>query len=454
MKPKDNNEHASTPARSIGQRALPAGLWLGAGFAMTQAIRLGSSLILTRLLAPDLYGLMTLGNVLVASLTLLSDVGLVQNIVQGRRADDPRFLNTVWTLGIVRGLVIGGLMLCVAVAFWALGQAWPHALSGTYADPRLPIVFAVLALVPMIGGFESTNIALAQRQIQMGRLVRNEVLAQLVSTGVVIACAWRWPAVWVLPAGWVCLAAVKSMLSHWLPGPGNRPAWDRQAIREVWAFSKWILLSSALGLAYREGDRLLLAGLIGPHELGAYGIGILLISAAQQIVSRMAGMVGMPALAEVMRERPERLRQAYHRCRLPLDLFCLGLGGLLFTGADAIIGVLYDARYASAGHTLSLLALGLVALRYTVFDQYLVATGETRQLYKRMLSRVLVLYAGIPIGFWLGGLTGALLAILLANFSALPVIFRMKHRRGLLDLAYECKVLLVFPLAAGLGALL
>lgn len=454
MKPTDHKDGDSAPVKTLGQRAIPAGLWLALGFALNQGIRLGSSLVLTRLLAPDLYGLMTIGNVLVAGLTLLSDVGLAQNIIQSRRSQEARFLDTLWTLSVVRGLLVGLVMAGIAGGFWLLGEWAPGWLSGTYADPRLPVVLLILALVPVVAGLESTNIALARRNVSMSGLVGIEVLSQVASTAFVIACALIWPAVWVLPAGWVCLSLVKSLLSFKLPGPGNRPAWDRQVIVETWAFSKWILLSSMLGLAYREGDRLLLAGLISPDELGAYGIGILLISAVQQIVARLAGMVGMPALAEVVRERPERLRHAYHRCRVPLDVVCLGVGGFLFTGADELIALLYDARYAAAAGTLSTLALGLVALRYTVFDQYLMATGETQQLYKRMLSRVIVLYAGIPVGFWLAGLQGALIAIVVANFSALPVIFRMKRQRGILDVAYELKILLLFPLAAGLGALL
>ena len=44
---------------------------MGLGYVLTQAIRFGSSMVLTRLLAPDMYGLMAIGNVIVAGVTLV-----------------------------------------------------------------------------------------------------------------------------------------------------------------------------------------------------------------------------------------------------------------------------------------------------------------------------------------------------------------------------------------------
>ena len=44
-----------------------AALWIGLGYATNQLIRFGSSLVLTRLLAPEMYGLMTMGMVAMAA---------------------------------------------------------------------------------------------------------------------------------------------------------------------------------------------------------------------------------------------------------------------------------------------------------------------------------------------------------------------------------------------------
>ena len=55
--------------------ALRGAVWSFAGFGLQNLLRLLSNLILTRLLVPEMFGLMALANVFITGLTLLSDVG-------------------------------------------------------------------------------------------------------------------------------------------------------------------------------------------------------------------------------------------------------------------------------------------------------------------------------------------------------------------------------------------
>ncbi|WP_374674425.1 oligosaccharide flippase family protein [Ideonella sp.] len=438
------------PAPTSGswrQRAGSAALWIGLGFAFTQAVRLGSSIVLTRLLAPEMYGLMTLGTVVIAAVVMMSDFGFSQSVIHNERGDDPDFLNTIWSMQLLRGAVLCAVMNGVAGALVGLAHTAPGWLAGSYADPRLPGVIAVLSLVPLAMALESTNLARAQRALALGRVVRNEVVVQLGVTALMIGLALHWAAWWVLPVGWLVQAAAIALLSHLtLPGPPNRLRWEPAAARTAWHFSKWILLSSALTYLFREGDRILLGGLLTPADLGIYAIGALLVNALREVIYKLAAYVGMPALAEVSRQQPQRLAAAYRQCRLPIDALCLLAAGFLFAAADRVIGLIYDGRYALAGHVLAVLSLGLVALRYSVTEQYLIATGETRQLYKRGLIQNLTLYTAVPAGFALWGLPGALGGVVLAQASFVPVMLHMQHQRGLLDWRFEFGVLGLFPL--------
>ena len=84
--------------------ALRGAVWTVLGFGLSNLLRLGSSLALTRILAPDIFGLMALAMVFVTGLTLLSDVGTTASVVRSDRGEDPSFLRTVWTVQVLRGL--------------------------------------------------------------------------------------------------------------------------------------------------------------------------------------------------------------------------------------------------------------------------------------------------------------------------------------------------------------
>jgi O-antigen/teichoic acid export membrane protein len=180
-------------------------------------------------------------------------------------------------------------------------------------------------------------------------------------------------------------------------------------------------------------------------------VGCLLLAATQQVIVKLNSYVGMPALAEVARENPDRLKQAYLRFRLPIDALCVTAAGFYFISAHSLISFLYDGRYADAGHTLSLLSLGLLASRFGVMDQYFMATGETKQLFKRNLLQTVALYVAVPIAFSLGGMTGALIGILLAQSCIVPLMLKAQKDRGLLDWGFELGTLGFFPLGLLLG---
>ncbi len=108
--------------KTLRQRSIHAGLWTIGGHALSQVIRLASNLILTRLLVPEMFGLMTLANLLLVGVWLFSDLGLKQSVVQSSRGHEPTFLNTAWVVQIVRGIVMWLMALLVALGVYIMGK--------------------------------------------------------------------------------------------------------------------------------------------------------------------------------------------------------------------------------------------------------------------------------------------------------------------------------------------
>src|SRR2546421_7848298 len=91
---------------SLKALVIKGSAWTIAGHGAGELIRLAKSLVLTRLLFPEAFGMMSLVGVVMYGLQMLSDVGLVQAIIRDKRGDDPDFLNTAWTMQVIRGAVL------------------------------------------------------------------------------------------------------------------------------------------------------------------------------------------------------------------------------------------------------------------------------------------------------------------------------------------------------------
>lgn len=123
-------------------------VWTVIGYGGSQGLRFVSNLILTRLLFPDLFGLMALTHIFVIGLELFSDLGLNWSVIQHQRGDDPVFLNTAWTVDVLRGWILWLGCWCIA---------WP--VAQIYGYPDLVWLIPLVGLSTVFSGFKSTAIA-------------------------------------------------------------------------------------------------------------------------------------------------------------------------------------------------------------------------------------------------------------------------------------------------------
>ena len=437
---------SSPGATTLKQRVLRAGGWSIAGYGLGQVIRLGSNLVMTRLLVPEMFGVMAIATMVQVILALLSDLGINQNIVQSRRGDDPAFLDTAWVVQIARGIVLWlvALLLSVALHFANLGGMLP--VKSVYASPVLPLVIAVSSLSAVILGFQSTKMALALRRFDQKRILQIQLLAQVAALAVMIPIGVATRSIWALVSGGLIASLTTTALSHmWMGGQPNRFRWEQKALRELFGFGKWVFVSSAVGVFAANGDRLLLGGFVEADVLGFYAIAVLIVGAIAGGLSRLFMTVSLPALSEVARNDPSKLREVYYKLRIPGDLLLLFLTGLLFSAGQLVIDVLYDPRYAAAGGMLQILALSLFTVRYGVAHQIYLAVGMPRYLMVINVVRFISLYSLVPLLYYLAGTQAAIWGIALHALATVPFVYGFDARLGLNDFRREFVVLFALP---------
>jgi len=438
--------------KSMKSRALHAGAWTLIGYGVGQGLRLGSNLIMTRLLVPEMFGVMAIANIVLYGLALFSDFGLGQSIIQRRRGEEPVFLNTAWVVQIIRGAI-----LCLAALLIALGLYIADAYhllpaDSVYAHSYLPAIVSALAFSPLISGFESNKLALARRKLELGLVTQIELASQFAALCSMLAWAMVDRSIWALVTGALVSIGVRVILSHvLLHGPKNGIAWDRECFREIIGYGKWVFLSSILGFLLASGDRLMLGGLVDAKILGLYSIAYLMISSIQQVAGKLIDNISFPLLSEVIRDKPEEVRSKYYKLRMPVDIALLLLTGILFFSGHVIIDLLYDGRYAAAGPMLEILSLALFENRFGVTGQYYMARGVPRVLIPLIGSRIPPLYVLLPIAFKYYGFDGAIWVIATNAFFSIPVTYYYKKVNGILDIKREFMVLPALPAGALIG---
>lgn len=430
--------------RSLRQLALRGSAFELVGYGAGQVLRLVSNLILSRLLFPEAFGLMALLAVINYGLAMLTDMGIEQAVIQNARGDEPRFLNTAWTIHVVRST---GLWLI------ACAIAWPAARF--YHEPELLIMLPVNSAGLVVTGFASTKLFTLRRRLSFGMLNALELATQMVALVSMSLIAWRWPSAWAIVFGGLISSFFRTIASHLLPVEGrSRFAWDKSTRDEIFHFGKFIFGSSALSFAGGQADRVLLGRYMGMEVLGIYSVAVNLSDVMGSVITRLTYGVLYPVLSRVGREEGGvvRVRAAYYRSRLYLDLLALVPLGVLLMCSDWVVHFLYDERYQGAIWILKLLCIRVALASILVpCETCLFALGHTRYGLYRNIARAVWVLPGVPIAHHLAGLPGILAVIVLAEVPVALVLWPAFIWKKVFSLLPELRAPLFFGVGLALG---
>ncbi len=396
-------------------------LWSMAGYGGSQLLRFAGNLIVTRMLMPEAFGLMALVNALQQGLQLFSDVGIGPSIIQGRRGDEPEFLNTAWTVQALRGFLLAAATAAIALPF-----------SKFYGDPVLIWVVVVSGTSALISGFNSTKLFSMYRSVDLARVSAIEIGSQAAGLAAILAWASIDRSIWALVAGGVVGSITRLVASHaLLPGIANRFRWERSALSQMLRFGRWIFFSTVLTFLVGQSDRLVFGKMVPLAMLGVYSVGAMIATLPAVALGRMASSVFFPVYSRVQNAGLE-LGPVFVRVRRPMLLLAgwtiAGIAG----GGAAAVKLLYDARYDEAGWIVQLLAL---ASWFTVLESTngaaLLARGEAHWTAASGAAKLLGMLALIPLGYALGGFPGAVAGLAVSEVFKYSVSAFAVARAGL-----------------------
>ena len=395
--------------------------WTSASYGVVQVLRVVNNVILARLLTPSIFGLMALVNSIRTGVELLSDVGIMQNIISSPRGEDPLFYDTAWTLQALRGLLLGALSIALAV---------PMARFFNY--PQLAAILPVASLFFIFTGFDSTGRALVRKQLQIARVSIFDIGVAVVSLVAHVTLAIITPTVWALVLGSVVTGAATLISSFlFIPGMRHRFIVDRECAQHLMRFGRWVFLSSIVYFFAMNFDRLYFAKQIPLAELGVYGIARGLADMVNLFVARSSSMVLYPMVAASGLAPAELRKRLLHGRRTLLLLAAIAMGAFLALSTP-IVRLLYDVRYAGAGWILPVLVIGSwFGILTSANDSILM--GLARPAYPALsnAAKLITYLVGVPLAFYYYGFVAAVAVISAGEIVKYVALWILSHKEHL-----------------------
>ncbi len=406
------------------------------------ALRVLSSVILTRILEPNAFAIIAIIATVQVAASLLSDMGFFQYVVRHEHFDDRDFLDEIWSLRLARSILM-------AIVLFAL--AYP--VSVYVQIPEMELALMAASLTPIFDGLTSMAFATATRRGQIGRLAVMDTLSTIIQIASSIALCFLLESFWgIILAGFIGSAA-KLILSYAIFDDASRRwKWSKQRAQDMWRFGRFILPSSALTLLLGQLDKFIFAPLLGAYQFGLYALASNLAAAPNAIVGQYVDRLVFPAFADAHSRDPLTVAKTYYeagrKSRLMLLFFFAAFSAL----SGTIVDILYDDRYADVAFYLSILSIcSIPSLMVNTANAALVSVGEAKVTMKISAVRLLSLVLSGYMLFTAFGPLHIVPALVIALVITQIYANLKLHHAGLFRPVEEMKYLFIAALGYGAG---
>jgi O-antigen/teichoic acid export membrane protein len=381
-------------------------IWTLGAYAIGTGLRFLTSIILARLLTPEIFGIMLIVYSLRTGIELISDIGIGQNVIQSQNAEDPDFYNTAWSLQLIRSVIL-----------WIAFSAAAIPMAHFYQSPILVYVVPATALNIILAGLTSVGRTLMAKRLQIAKLNLFETIVAIISSAANIGFAWLSPNVWALVFGSLFGSFVSTVGSYFLLNDvKQRFLISRKPALEIVHFGKWIFVSSLVYFLSTYIDRFYLGKVVPLELLGIYGIARSISDLTGNLVLRLGSVVLFPFIASQSHLPRQEIIEHITPLRAKF-LLLTGLGFSLFiTTADWLIKAVYDERYHAATWMLPLLTLGSwFTVLATLNESALLGIGKPSYAALANSLKLAFLIVGLAVGTSSYGLLGGVVVVASAD---------------------------------------
>lgn len=353
-------------------------------------VQLVGTIVLSRLLAPEDFGLVAMVGVFLILGELLRDFGIPTAALQARTLSHQQSSNLFWTNTLL-GLVAGGA-LC----------AFTPLIVALYGEPRLAGIVPIMAATLLLNGAQAQVQVVLARAMQFTALavttVASAVLA-LLSAVIAAVSGWSyWSLVIQMVVGAVSLLLFRVIAARWRPSMPRRHVGTKDFLRSGGAIG----LAQIVGFAASNADTVLIGSVWGATVLGQYN------RAFQLMVAPLSGLLApltqvvIPTLNHV-RDAGRSVFDLLRRIQFLVTGVMIPLLVIVAVAAPAIIPLLLGPGWEPAAHILRWLAIAecFRTLSYISYWGFLAERQSRQLLYYNVVTKSLTV-ALLAGAVWFG----------------------------------------------------
>lgn len=386
---------STADSASLSARTIRAGIWTVGARLSSRVIDFAVLLVLARLLGPADFGLVATAMTVIYIVEAILELPLTFVLVRMPDVSD-RMYNTAFTLGLIRGLTVAGLMAALS---------WP--LASLYGDPRLTALICVLALAPAARGMISPRMVIFEKALDFRRKGILELMGKTAAAIVAISIAVTTGNYWAVAAGTVSTPVVMMVVSYIMA-----PMRPRLSLADWPLFSNmtgWNFLSQIVSALNWQVDRLILPLYVDVVSFGRFTTANDIAALPHQAI---VAPTAVPLFSALVNAREKgNLEGAYLKACSGIVMLMAPLMCFMALMSGPVIHILLGPAWSSGAPILAGVALtSLISLPTIPMTALVLVLDRPRLVAFRSLVELLARVPLTLVGIILSGIPGAIAA--------------------------------------------
>lgn len=402
--------------------------WSAITNVMRKLITPVTSMVLARLLTPDVFGVVASINMVVSFAEIFSDAGFQKYLVQHEFVDEKDLFRSsnvaFWT------------NFAISIMLWFGIFVFRDGIASLVGSDGYGFHLAVAGLAIPIVSFSSIQQALFRRNFDFKGMFVPRLVNSLIPIAVTIPLAYFTGSCWALIIGTLASNASDAVLltlkAKWKP----RLYFSFVSLKEMFSFSLWTMMESLSGWFAVNVDIFILGTILTSHYLGIYKTASTSVNQITTLITTTIIPVLFAGLSRYQSDEKGFADTLYSfQSKSAIILIPMSIG--MFIYSDVVTWILLGEQWMEATWFVGL--IGLLQAFYVLFANFAGevyrAKGEPRLAFAVNIVYILLIVPGVLWGVKYSFNTlctvkiGVKTVIILIHLLIIKLRFRMSLRK-------------------------
>lgn len=368
--------------------------YVGIAQILVLVLTLAMLAVLTRLLRPEDFGIVSIGFVFMALFIAIQDFGIASAVIQR----DTKVEDSI-SVGLTLRWLIAGIMFAIVLTI-------SPTVARVYDNAALVPVLTVMSLTLFIQPFGFSAYIVLNKRLEFSSIAVSTVAQHATTAISAIGFAFAGLSYWSIVLGSLLGNVCNVVVLNYYGRAMRVPTFNKNLAKELAGFGSHILVASLMWFVVFNVDQLVIGKALGLVSLGTYFVAIRFGRTWADQISQTVNSVLFPTMARI-RDSSSRIKTGYVQSVKMIAIVAVPLSVGIASLARMLVSVILGPEFANVAIPIGILSLqGLFNALITPAGSAVVALGRPKYMSIQATARAAFMVAFVYPVARLSGVEG------------------------------------------------